>query len=193
MSENPLFAARAGDIPIKAAAALTSALSKVRSNQETVFVDVGARRIEPNIARDGVPVVAHRIDPEVLKQVVTGEPIIAYRVIDQSVAAGSAVPLGTTVDVVLARPGILPVGIVQGVHQLLQQTRVSEAFDRLVRGKPQAQRLASRAAEGPLSPTDEQVLRDLFQTGDVPIEDVPGRDVKAAITTLQMLTTFGSA
>jgi hypothetical protein len=185
MTESPLFAAGA-------AAFTQAATSKLRSNQDVVFIDVGARQIEPNVVRDGVPISVHQIDPDVLGEVVIGEPIILYRIVSQSVPQGTPVPLGTAVNLILAQPGKLPVGVVKGVYDGLKQVSIAEAFDRLVRGKPQAQRLVLRASEGPLSATDEQALKDLFTAGDAPIQDdVPGRDVEAAVETLKMLTTFG--
>ncbi|NEA30684.1 hypothetical protein [Streptomyces sp. SID13031] len=183
MTENPLFPTAP-----KAAAA-----AKLRSNQEVVFIEVGARQIESNVVRNGVPISVHEIDPDILNDIVIGEPIILYRIVGQSVRPGTPVPLDTVVDLTLARPDRLPVGIVRGVHESLRQTTISDAFNRLVRGKPQAQRLVVRAAEGPLSAVDEQALKDLFLSGDVTIEqDVPGRDVQASIETLKMLTSFGN-
>jgi len=167
--------------------------SKLRSNQDVVFIDVGARQIESNVVRDGIPIAVHDIDPDILNDVVIGEPIILYRIVSQSVKPGTPVPLDTVVDLTLARPNTLPVGIVRGVHEGLRATSIGNAYDRLVRGKPQAQRLVVRASEGPLSSTDVQVLKDLFLSGDVTIEDtVPGRDVQASIETLKMLTSFGT-
>lgn len=179
------------EIPLSAGA--QKALSaKLRSNQEVVFIDVGARQIESNVVRNGVPITVHEIDPDILKNVVIGEPIILYRIVGQSVKPGTPVPLDTVVDLTLARPGKLPVGIVRGVHENLKEISIDNAFDRLVRGKPQAQRLVVRAAEGPLSSTDVQALKELFASGDVQIDEaVPGRDVAASIETLKMLTSFG--
>lgn len=165
--------------------------SKLRSSSDVVFVDVGARKIESRVVRDGVPIGVHQIDPDVLRDVVIGEPIIGYRIVDQTVPPGTPVPLDTAIDVVMARPGPLPVGIVTGVHADLRQFTIDDAFNRLVAGKPQAQRIVARAAEGPLSADDEQVVRDLFQAADFSIEETPGRDVAAGLETLRVLTTFG--
>jgi hypothetical protein len=171
---------------------LRTAKANLRSNQDVVFVDVGAKQIESNVVRDGVPVAFHKIDADVLKNVVIGEPIILYRIVAQSIEPGTPVPLGVAVDLVLARPGNLPVGVVVGVHQDLKAVTIQSAFDRLVRGKPQAKRLVLKASEGPLGSTDAQVLKDLFSQGGVEIEEnVPGKDIDAAVETLKMLTTFG--
>jgi hypothetical protein len=167
--------------------------ARLRGTQDVVFVDVGARRIESRVTRDGVPISAHRIDPQVLRDIVIGEPVIAYRIVDQSVPAGAAVALGTSVDVVMTRGGSLPVGVVAGVHASLKATTIEQAFGRLVAGRPQARRLVARAAEGPLSDVDEQALRDLFQQAQVPIEDIPGRDLDAGLETLRVLTAFGGS
>ncbi len=109
MSESPL-----SPVPPRATT------SKLRSNQDVVFIDVGARQIESNVVRDGIPIAVHDIDPDILNDVVIGEPIILYRIVSQSVKPGTPVPLDTVVDLTLARPNTLPVGIVRGVHEGLR-------------------------------------------------------------------------
>lgn len=188
MSENPGAFSRSSST---AANPFVGAIQVPRSTQDVVFVDVGERKIDSNILRDGVPIAAHTIDTDILNRVVIGEPIIAYRIVGQSVPAGTPVPLDTAIDVIMAQPGGLPVGVVKGVHAELAPLTVAAVYDKLIRGHPEAVRLVSRASEGPLSATDEQTLSALFAQADAPISDTPGHDVSAALTTLQMLTTFG--
>jgi hypothetical protein len=191
MSENPGAFPRIPSAARAAAASAVGAIQIPRSTQDVVFVDVGERKIDSNILRDGVPIVAHAIDTDVLNQVVIGEPVIAYRIVGQSVPAGTPVPLDTAIDVIMAQPGGLPVGVVKGVHAELAPLTVAAAYDKLIRGHPEAVRLVNRASEGPLSAVDEQTLTTLFAQAGAPISDTPGQDVSAALTTLQMLTTFG--
>lgn len=180
MSENPLIFSGGAD-PVRA--------STLQS--DVVFIDVGSRKIESKVIRDGVPIGVHTIDQDILNDIVIGEPIIAYRIVAQTVAPGTPVPLGTAIDVVMARPGTLPVSVVAGTHQALQATTIDDAFARLVAGKPDVVRLVARAAGAPLSREDEEALRVTFRQAQIEITDRPGSDVEAGLETLRMLTTFG--
>jgi hypothetical protein len=164
--------------------------SGVRSTQDVVFIDVGARKIESKVVRNGVPVGVHQIDPDIFKNVIIDRPIVQFRIIGQSVPAGTAVPQGTTVEVTMARPGGLPVGVVKGVHLSLANEKIEDVFTPLV--TPAMRRIVARAAEGALSAADEQAIKDTFEPV-APVTDEPGKDIGAALETLRMLTTFGGA
>lgn len=168
-----------------------TAAAGLRSTQDVVFVDVGSRAIESRVVRDGIPIGALKIDPDVLADVVVQRPVVNFRVVGQSIAAGTPVPQGTTVDVTLARPGQLPIGVVTGVHRDLKELTVEEGFSRFV--NPATRRVLARTAAGPLSSEDEQTIKDVFRQNDVTVGDEPGRDVGAALETLRMLSTFGGA
>lgn len=162
-----------------------------RSTESVVLVDVGAKRVDANISRDGVPIGVLDVDPEVLNDVIIGRPFLSLRVVSQSVPAGTPVPLGTSVELVLASPFDLPVGIVTGTHLALRDMPIGEAFDRLVAGNPQVNRIVARAAGGPLSAEDEQSIRNIFAAGDISVGEEPGQDVGAALESLRVLTAFG--
>lgn len=164
--------------------------SAVRSTQDVVFIDVGARKIESKVVRNGVPVGVHRINPDVLKNIIIDRPLVSFRIISQSVPAGTAVPQGTTIEVTMARPGGLPVGVISGVHLDLVERNIEDVFTPLV--TPATRRIVARAAEGVLSAADEQTIKDVF-ANVAPVTDEPGKDVGAALETLRMLTTFGGA
>lgn len=174
-------------------AAAARASSAFRSNQETVFVDVGARKIDANVVRDGISVGVHQIDPDILDEIIIDRPPVRFTIVGQSVAAGTPVPVGTAIDVTLARPGGLPIGVVTGVLTPLRTLSVAEGFERFVAGKPQVRRIVARAGTGVVSAEDEQAVREIFQSQDVAITDEPGHDVDAAIETLRMLNTFGGS
>ena len=161
------------------------------ASQSTVFVDVGAKRVDANVSRNGVPVGVHEIDPDVLNDVIVDKPPAKFVIVSQSVKAGTPVPVGAAVDLILARPGTLPLGILVGVHIALKNEPIDRAYARLVAGNPQVNRIVARAASGPLSKADEQAVAELFLSKDVPLADQPGRDVTAAVETLRALVTFG--
>lgn len=174
-----------------AASSIAAGLANLRSNQDVVFVDVGSRKIDSKIIRDGIPIGQHTIDPDILKQIIVDRPIVAFRIVNQSVAAGTPVPQGTTIDVLLARPGNLPLGVVSGVHADLREQTIQETFSRFI--NPATRRIIARAAEGPLSGEDEQTIKNVFAQNQVEVTQEPGKDVDAALETLRMLTTFGGS
>lgn len=182
MSDPSLFSERA-----------TGAVAKnvLRSSESVVFVDVGAKRIDANVIRNGVPVGVHRIDTDLLADIIVDRPVLQLRVVGQSIAPGTPVPQGTSVTLTMAPPGRLPVGVIVGTHVALREIPMTEAFERFVAGKPQVNRIVARAVSGNLAPEDEAAVRELFASERVEIVDEPGRDVTAAVEALRTLTTFG--
>ena len=174
-----------------AKASIAGSPSNLRSNQDVVYVDVGSRKIDSLITRDGIPIGQHTIDPEILKRIIVDRPVVAFRIVNQSVPAGTPVPQGTTIDVLMARPGNLPLGVVTGVHLDLREQTVEQNFARFI--NPATRRVVARAAEGPLSGEDEQTIKRIFAQNQVEVTEEPGKDVDAALETLRMLTTFGGS
>lgn len=159
-----------------------------------VYVDVGSRRIESQVERDGVPIGVLNIDPAVLADHILVRPVLRVRVVSQSVAAGTPVPVGTTVDLVMATPFDLPVGVVTGVHAGLKTLTMADAYAKLVADNPLVNRIVTRAAAGQLGAEDAAAVREIFAASGiagVSVTDEPGRDVVAAVETLRVLTTFG--
>lgn len=159
-----------------------------------VYVDVGSRKIESQVERDGVPIGVLHIDEAVLADHILERPVLQVRVVSQSVPAGTPVPEGTTVDLVMAPPFDLPVGVVTGVHTGLKRFTIADAYTRLVADNPLVNRIVTRAAAGQLGAEDAAAVRQIFaeaQLDGVEITDEPGQDVTAAVETLRVLKTFG--
>jgi len=157
-----------------------------------VFVDVGSRKISSQIERDGVPIGTLPINKTVLDEAILTRPILQVKVVSQSVAPGTPVPVGTTVDLVMANPFTLPVGVIDGVHEQFRETPIREAFDRLVGTNPLVNRIVTHSVGGQLSNEDGAAVRQIFGDAGVDITDQPGSDLNAAVATLVALTTFGS-
>lgn len=156
-----------------------------------VYVDVGSRKIESQIERDGVPIGVHAIDTDVLNEAILVRPILNVKVVSQSVAPGVPVPVGTTVDLVMAPPGNLPVGVIKGVHEAFKDITISDAFTSLVADNLLVNRIVTHAAEGQLSPEDTNAVRTIFADAGAEVTEQAGSDIKAAVATLAMLKTFG--
>lgn len=173
------------------AAASPAAARPARAIQETVFVDVGAKRIDSNVVRDGIPIGVFQPDPDVLGGAILDRPILRVRIVSQSVPPGTPVPQGTSVNVVMTSPFHLPVGVIAGTHLALKETPMGDAFTAFVANNPQVQRIVARASTGTLSAEDETAVRGIFADRGIDVTEEPGRDVGAAVASLRVLTTFG--
>jgi hypothetical protein len=196
MSEFDLPLRRSGDLRATraAAAAEPSALSGLRGTTASslpVYVDVGSRKIESQIERDGVPIGVLPINKEILEEAILVRPILQVKVVSQSVPAGTPVPVGTTVDLVMAAPGRLPVGVVSGVHDAFKEFTIADAHAALVADNPLVNRIVTHATEGQLSAEDANAVKEIFSNANVEVTDEPGKDLNAAVATLSMLKTFG--
>ena len=72
-----------------------------------VFVQLGESRTNANIKRDNYAIPSFELDEDVIDDIVIG-PVIRNKVVSQSIAPGTVVAKGTTIDLVLAPAGGLP-------------------------------------------------------------------------------------
>lgn len=191
------------DIPIRTAGELKATRAGVRMETAfgdfrsqpapslPVYVDVGSRKIESQIERDGVPIGVLAVNKAVLDEAILVRPILKVKVVSQSVAPGTPVPVGTTVDLVMAPPGDLPVGVITGVHDAFKDIKISDAFATLVSDNLLVNRIVTHASEGQLSTDDTNAVRKIFTDAHAEVTDQPGSDINAAVATLAMLKTFG--
>jgi hypothetical protein len=170
----------------KASAAFTA-------QETTVFVDVGARKVDANITRDGVAISALPIDDVFIDDFFTGRPQIRTKVVSQSVPAGTPVPIGTAIDLVLAPPFQLPIGIVEGVHVDLRQRTLGSLYDQVIADDTELRRvLARNATADALTANDEAIVLGALNQLDIFISEEPGRDVAAGFQALKAGFTFGT-
>ena len=167
-------------------------LSSTSLDSQPVYVDVGSRRILSQIERDGVPIGTLPVNKTVLDEAILTRPILQVKVVSQSVAPGTPVPVGTTVDLVMANPFTLPVGVIDGVHEHFRETPIREAYDLLVGTNPLVNRIVTHSVSGQLSNEDGAAVRQIFEKAQIDITEQPGSDLNAAVATLVALTTFGS-
>jgi len=164
----------------------------VSSKESVVYVEVGSKSIEPQIAREGVPLKPIPINPDVFDDFFGGTPIVTHKVVSQSVPPGTSVPQGTTVHIQLAVPGRIPVGVVQGVITQLAEQSIQDVYTTYIEGNTQMNRVLARTAEsGVLSATDEAFVMQEFEERGITLSEEPGNDVGSALHTLQAVKTFG--
>ncbi|HEX2051720.1 MAG TPA: PASTA domain-containing protein [Actinomycetota bacterium] len=160
--------------------------------EDAVFVDVGSRKIDANVSRDGVPIGALPIDRDRFQDFFGGKPAVTHKVVSQSVAPGTPIPVGSKVDLVLAEPRQIPIGVVAGVHLELQDLTIGEVFEDFVADNVDVRRVLARVEDPDhLTPQDENIIKAAFAQQDVDVGDEAGRDAAAAFQTLKAAFVFG--
>lgn len=158
-----------------------------------VFVEVGGSAIVANITREGRRLPPIALDPGVIADLI-GSVVTRPRlkVVRQSVEAGRAAERGTVVDLVLAEPTRLPIGIVANVHAGLASRTIGDVHAALIAPNPEVARIV-RTVEEPsdLSATDRQTLATALTQAGVPVEAGDQAALASAFAGLQAAIVFG--
>lgn len=185
--------ARAETAAAAAAAAAQPAASVRAAPPSTVFVELGEAAQKAQIARDGVGISPIALNPDALQNIIAGRPQLVTKVVSQSVAAGSVIPRGTTVDIVLAQPGLIPIDVIRDPHIALSGRTLSQVYDTFIRESPAVRNvLARNESADTLSTADRAVIQQAFTSQDLPVDDEPGRTIDQAFGSLQAAFTFGT-
>ena len=165
-----------------------------RATAGTVFVELGQAAQEAAIARDGVRVPPLEIDASALHNALsTAQPVVA-KVVSQSIQAGVSVAQGTSVDLVLAEPHRLPIGIVANAFTPLAQATIGDVYTNFIQNNPAVRGVIARnTSADTLTDADRGILSAAFQQNETPISNNPGQTIDAAFGTLQAAFTFGGA
>lgn len=171
----------------------TSKATRIQAEPTEVFIEVGDKRRDAHVVRNGIPLGSYELNPAIFDEFFAGRPRVDLKVVSQSIAAGTPVPEGTTVNLVLAQPGRLPVGVIEGVHRDLVDQEIAATFQRVVgQRENDIRRIVARTEErGALTADDEQTVREIFQQADLSVTEEAGRSVDAAYNTMRVLLTFG--
>ena len=199
-ANDPAFEVESAPLSAAKAAATASAsresaapVSVRAAAPSTVFVELGQAAQTAQIARDGIGVAQVALNVTALQELIAGRPQLVTKVVSQSVAPGTAVPRGTSVDVVLAQPGVLPIDVIRDPHLSLSGRTLSNVYESFVRDNPAVRNVLARNEQAAtLSTADRGVIEAAFQAQDVTISDEPGRSIDQAFGSLQAAFTFGT-
>jgi hypothetical protein len=102
------------------------------------------------------------------------------------------VAIGTKIDLELAEPRRVPVGVVGGVLADLREREIGDVFDTFVRENVEVRRVLARVDRPELlTPEDAETISSAFAQEGVELGDEPGHDVSAAFQTLKAGFIFG--
>jgi hypothetical protein len=171
----------AGGVPVSSA------------GQGTVFVELGAAAEQAAITRDGVQVPLVQFNPAALGPIVGGLRRVPARVISQSIQPGVSVAKGTTVDITLSEPELLPVSVLQDAFTPLGNRTMADVYQNIIAGNPALQSVLTRNASGTgLSVADTATLTTALTQANAPPGTGAGASVETAFGTLQAAFTFSS-
>ncbi|MCA9542146.1 MAG: hypothetical protein KC620_24785, partial [Myxococcales bacterium] len=164
-------------------------------NKAKVFIEVSDKPVTSTVVRSGkaVPVAAVNaaLSNDWVGRIVPEQPQDQAHVVSQSIVAGSVIPKGTVVDLVLAPVGEVPVFIFQGAHADLAQRTVynllaSDALDEQV-----IEVLTKRPRPEEVSDEERRVVTAALQQLDIQLDEGdPTRNYAAGHATLRNALAF---
>ena len=161
-----------------------------RPTEQTIAVDVGASVTKADISRAGFNIPEIGVLEDRLGSFLDDRPVVATKVVSQSIAPGTAVALGTAIDVVLTATKDLPVAVIPGIHNAFATLTMAELHDRFVDDTRVRDVLRTRATADDLTTDDVALLTTVLGQQNVPVGNAPGETVGSAFTALQAAFTF---
>jgi hypothetical protein len=179
-----------------AGATLSSATSNL--SQAIKVIDVSDRPAVANVIRDGkqVPAVTtSALNLQNWLNIGVIRPIEdRRRIVTQTVPPGTRVARGTTVDIVLADPGIIPINILDRTHQTLVERNftVQGIVDNFLVNPVIRDAVLDAGTVDQIPGPTQTLIRNAFNAQSAPIVDGdPVRDISAAFRTLKAAAAFG--
>jgi hypothetical protein len=168
------------------------------TSQPIKVIDVSERPAVANVIREGKQVPAVGVSANDLQNWlnvgIIGPIEDRRRVITQSVPAGTRIARISTVNIVLAEPGIIPVGVLDQPHRALVDANftVQRVLTNFLADPEIRNAVLDADRPDQIPPATQQRIRAEFNANEVPINDGdPVRDFGAAFRTLKSAAAFG--
>lgn len=171
-------------------------MAEVRKGK--VFIEVSDTPVTSTVVRSGRAVPVAKVNraqaEEWVGRIIAENPREVAHVVKQSIAAGSVVPKGTVVDLVLAPVGQVPVNIFANAHNDLVERNTS-VYDLLASEPLQdadvVDILTRRTSAEELSAEERRVVAGALVRLEIEIDDAePGRSFEAAYDTARNALSF---
>lgn len=172
--------------------AATAAAFRNRAVEQTIAVDVGASATKAEISRGGFAVAEISVLPERIGSFLVDRPIVATKVVEQTIRGGTAVAAGTTIDIVLTVTRDLPVAVIPGIHEAFTGLTMAQLHDQFAGDTRVRDILRTKTSVSDLTTDDIASLTNVLQAQNVPISNDPGQTVASAFTAIQAAFTFQS-
>jgi hypothetical protein len=177
------------DIPFRSSLfARTAGAVAAFDRSSTVFVDVAESSTRAEVSRGGFALGEIAVNPERLGSFLDQLPVVQTKVVTQAIAPGTAVARGTTIDIVLANTGDLPVNVIPGIHQAFADLTMSQLHAQFADNAAVRDIVRLRTSADELTAADQEALSTALQTANVPIDTT--NTVGSAFTAIQAAFTF---
>ncbi len=163
-----------------------------RAADQEILIDTDVNAAKrAKIVRDGKPVGQITVNQDKIAGVLVGYRPVASRVVTQSIAPGTPIAKGTSVNLVLAEANRIPINVVDGVHLAIQTETMASLYERFLKDDPELVNIVANAATGTAIPAaDVAKIEKKAAAKDVSVTNAPGQDVAALMTGLLAAYTF---
>lgn len=157
-----------------------------------VFIELGDSKKKANVVRDRFQIPAVEIDKDRFDDFVIAQPRVVNKVVSQSIAPGTVVSEGASIDLVMAPARNVPGNIFTDGHSGLKDRLLSEVFEQFVSANNEVKGLlAKRPDIADLTNEDVQFIAQIAEENDVEIEaGTPGKTPQDLFATWQIANTF---
>lgn len=172
----------------------------VASNRDLVWADrtvnVGSEAVKLNVVRGDSYVPDVKWNTGNFDNFVGGlHPIWGYqepRVISQTIAPGTKVQPGTTVDLVLAAPKDIPVTVFDNVHQFFTDKTVADVTGGILTNAAVRKTLLQYDSSAAMPAADKAALTAALNSAGITIDDANAKtSLESAVRTLRSNLAFG--
>lgn len=180
-----------GFIPLRLDAGFNTAFTS-RTAERTVPIDVGASTTKAEITRGGFALPELTVQPELIGSFLDDLVIVQTKVVTQTIAPGTSVAVGTSIDVVLTQTADLPVAVIPGIHVAFEGNTMAQLHTRFAGSAVVRDILRTKTSPEDLTNDDRIALRGVLEAEQVTVGSAPGETVDNAFTALQAAFTFQS-
>jgi hypothetical protein len=174
----------------KVSAPLLAEAALQRASGTPIFIDVSEKATTAEVSRGGFSLGEIPIRPEILTGILENRPILATKVVSQSIAPGTAVAQGTAVDIVLTHTDDLPMIVVPGIHEAFNAKTVGAVFNQFQANATVKDIIRRRTDPSQLTADEQTLLTATLEANQVHIGTAPTNNLDSAFTALQAAFTF---
>jgi len=157
---------------------------------KTIAVDVAASETKAEISRGGFTIPELTINPEIVGSFLDDLVLVSTKVVTQTIAPGTAVAVGTSIDVVLAETRNLPVAVIPGIHQQFADLTMAELHQNFTGVQAVRDLVRTKGSAADLNADDISVLTSALADQQINVSSTPGETAASAFTALQAAFTF---
>jgi len=168
-----------------------------RSSATKIFIDLDDKPVVADVVRNGYKVPTVLANKELLREFVSGlevlKPTASPRVLNQSIAPGTKVGVGTEINLVMAAGKDVRIGIFDGVHVDVRDQSVATLLDK-VKGETNLRNLVLKyEAVTDIEPDDQTAMAKLMKekAGMTIDETKDGKHFRHAYTAMRAAYAFG--